>query len=299
MTATLVEQIADGIFGHIRDNELPSGHHLGAQELANKFRVSREPVIAALRALAKANVVYSEFNRGFFVSEPIGASAGTAPPLPDAPDGEDQVYLKIADDRLAGRLPEIVSENELMRRYGIARRRLQHLLAQIVEEGWIERRPGRGWQFGSTLSTGEAYAQAYNFRATIESEALLQPGFKIDESELTALRSQQIALLDGEIFTATGARLFAINSNLHETIVGWSRNRLFIDAIHRVNRLRRLVEYRVNADRARLIKQCHEHLEVLTLIEQGNLAEASAFMRGHVGRAWSGKERAAAAALQQ
>jgi DNA-binding GntR family transcriptional regulator len=49
-----------------------------------------------------------------------------------------------------------------------------------------------------------------------------------------------------------------------------------------VNRLRRLIEYRVTVDRSRLNRQCREHLKLLDLLEAGNFAEASAFLRQHI-----------------
>jgi len=59
-------------------------------------------------------------------------------------------------------------------------------------------------------------------------------------------------------------------------------NEFFLDAIKRVNRLRRLIEYRVTLDRSRLTRQCHEHLEILDLLEAGKVAEASAYLRRHI-----------------
>ena len=44
MKGRLSTQIALRIIDHIRQNELPKGHHLPAQELADLFKVSRAPV---------------------------------------------------------------------------------------------------------------------------------------------------------------------------------------------------------------------------------------------------------------
>src|SRR5262249_38927294 len=160
--------VAHAIVEHIREQGLPAGHHLGAQQLADLFRVSRAPVSAALKDLDEAGIVYSEPNRGFFVAKAIG-HLPPAVPAPPAEEDEEKLYFQIAGDRLSGTLPDRMSENELMRRYGVSRGRLQRLLGQIAEEGWIQRRPGHGWEFGSTLNSGEAYAKAYQFRAVIES----------------------------------------------------------------------------------------------------------------------------------
>jgi len=52
-------------------------------------------------------------------------------------------------------------------------------------------------------------------------------------------------LLDNSLERFSRADLFKINSELHETIVACSRNEFFLDSIKRINRLRRLIEYRV------------------------------------------------------
>ena len=291
MREKLTTHVTRAIVEYIREQGLAAGHHLGAQHLADMLRVSRAPVNAALRELSDARIVYSEPQRGYFVAKAIThLPQQTAAPSPDS--DEERLYFQIAEDRLSGRLPPKVSENELMRRYGVSRAKLQLLLGQIAEEGWIERRPGHGWEFDSTLNTGEAYEKSYQFRAVIESQAILQPTFAFDPAALAVARRQQQELLDGAMFTLPRTRLFDINSTFHETIVSWSNNSFFLDALRRINRLRRLMEYRVGGKRGRLKSQCEEHLAILDLIEARAREEAADFMYAHIGRAWSSKDRA-------
>jgi len=288
----LSDQIARQIVDHIREQGLGEGRHLGAQELADAFKVSRAPVTAALKLLAEAGIVRSEPNRGFFVAKPADqlTASGTAV---DA-DEEDPLYFTLAEDRLSGRLPERVSENELMRLYGVTRSRLQVLLTRISEEGWIQRLPGHGWEFQSTLSSTHAYEEAYRFRAVIETAAVLQPTFAVNVQELQAARSEHQALLDGDMFRLAWTQLFRINSTFHEMIVSWSQNPFFTDVIRRVNRLRRLIEYRVTVDRSRLGQQCREHLQILDLLDRDDRAEAADFLRRHIEHTWTAKRARAA-----
>jgi len=53
-------------------------------------------------------------------------------------------------------------------------------------------------------------------------------------------------------------------------------------ALQRVNRMRRLMEYRAEVNRERLIEQCTEHIEILSLLEKGNIVDASYHMRQHL-----------------
>lgn len=285
MSERLADRITRQIVEHIRAEGLAEGDHLVAQALADRFQVSRAPVAAALKILAAEGVVTAIPNRGFFVKT---APDATADPVAD----EEPLYTAIVEARLSGELPGRASENEMMRRFGATRARLQRVLGQIAEEGWAERLPGHGWRFRATLDSAGAYEQAYRFRATVETEALLQPGYRFVPGELDRLRREQQELLGGAIRTLPRARLFEINAGLHETLVAWSGNRFFLDALKRVNRLRRLIEFRATADRSRLEQQCREHLALLDLIERGDMALAADFLRGHVGHALALKMRA-------
>jgi DNA-binding GntR family transcriptional regulator len=278
---SLTAQLASQILDHIRSNNLTRGQHLPSQVLADAFRVSRAPVNSACKFLESMGVVRFEANRGYFLA--TDAKDLTALKLLVNEDGEeDEAYFEIAADRLADKLPQQVTENELMRRYGLPRGRLVKILNRIAQEGWIERLPGHGWEFRQTLTSRDSYEAGYRFRATIESAAVLEPTFQIDSDAFRQTREQQEALLQGGLLRLSRAQLFKINSELHETIVGWSGNEFFLDAIKRVNRLRRLIEYRVTLDRSRLTQQCHEHLEILDLLAAGKVTEASGYLRRHI-----------------
>lgn len=116
----------------------------------------------------------------------------------------------------------------------------------------------------------------------IEPAAILEPTFRLDKPALAKARAKQEAMLAGEIFTLTRAELFEIGSQFHETIIRCSRNPNFIDALVRQNQQRRLIEYKANTDRQRLIQQCEEHLKLLDLLEHGQREEAAAFLRQHL-----------------
>ena len=183
---------------------------------------------------------------------------------------------------MAGRLPDRVSESGLMRLYALPRGRLVKILHRIADEGWIERRPGHGWEFRPILTSRESYEKAYRFRSAIEIAAVLEPTFSIDRPAFRAARAQQQALLDGDLPRVSRAKLYKINSEFHEMIVECSHNEFFVDAIKRIDRLRRLTEYRITVDRSRLYQQCREHLEILDRLESGDVPAAAAYLRVHI-----------------
>lgn len=275
----LSKQVAAQILDHARAADMRKGQHLPAQGLADIFRVSRAPIVAALKQLETEGIVESAENRGFFLA--VDATELGAAPADEPAPGEDAVYFQIAEDRLSGRLPDRLSENEMMRLYNLPRRRLVKVLHQISEEGWIDRLPGNGWAFRETLTSKKAYLDAYQFRAAIEMQALLLPSFAIDPEAFAALRSHQQALLES-FEDESKLAIFGTNVEFHEVLMKCANNSFFLDAVRRVNRVRRLMEYRISDDRTRLPQQCREHLHILDLIEARDMHAAATFLYHHV-----------------
>lgn len=262
---------------------LGAGDHLAEQALADAFRVSRTPVRLALQILEETGVVERRPNCGFFLREAMAQLPRPELALEESP--EDPIYLEIAEDRLAGRLDIRFTEAELARRYRLSKSRLARLLARMNKEGWLDRLPGHGWEFQPVLTSPDAYEQSYRFRMLVEPAALMEPGYRVDKATFERLRAQQRAMLNGGIKRFSTVETFQAGASFHETIVAASGNIFLIDAIRRVNRVRRLIEYRVHKDRGRLVRECTDHLQLLDLLEQGKRLEAVAFLRKHLGRA--------------
>ena len=185
-------------------------------------------------------------------------------------------------DRLNEELPDRITENELMRRYELTRSELADLLRRMTKEGWIDRLPGYGWEFAPMLTTMKMYEDSYRFRLVIEPAAILETTFELDRAALEASRDHQQRLVDGEILTVSNAELFDLNSHHHEVIIGCSRNAYFIDALHRIDRTRRLLEYRQTLQRDKAIIRCREHVQIANLLLDGDNARASSLMYRHL-----------------
>lgn len=279
---SLVPQVTALIVDRIREGKLVPGQHLPSQALADAFRLSRAPINAALKELERTGIVRSEPNRGYFLANDAGKRVDDPALAPSAAEIDEDVYLRIAEDRLKGELPDRVSEAELLRIYDLSRTRLSKILFRVAEEGWVERLPGNGWEFRPMLTSRAAYEQSYQFRAAIESEALRQPTFTVDEAAFDAARREQGFILDEGHRSMSRTELFRANSSFHEMLVACSGNDFFVDALRRVNRLRRLIEYRVTLDRSRLPLQSREHLTILDLLSSGQREAASIYLRQHI-----------------
>ncbi|MFJ3981405.1 GntR family transcriptional regulator [Streptomyces fungicidicus] len=277
----LTRQTADRIAEHISSNALTKGTRLVERSLAELLKVSRSPIRQALRLLEREGVVEPAERGGYAVAltrAEITKSVTRSP----AQDPLEDTYLRIAADRLDGHLPDRVTENALARRYELQAGQLTHLLRRMAVEGWIERLPGYGWEFQPMLTTTTAYEDSYRFRLTIEPAAILEPSFVLDRAALENVRAQQQRLVDKDIWTIGNAQLYDLNSRFHETVMACSRNSTFIDALHRVDRLRRLIEYRRTLQRDRAIVRCTEHVQIADLLLAGHRAEAAEALRKHL-----------------
>jgi DNA-binding GntR family transcriptional regulator len=276
----MTEGLAAQILEHIRSHGLPPGTHLTAQEMAERFGVSRFPVSQALRLLASKGVLAHERNRGYFVAdaEPASAEAlGLA-----GRDDLSGAYFRIADDHLHGRLPEPASEASLRDMYGLSRGQLNGVLSRIAQEGWAERRQGYGWSFSPMLTTPESLEQTYRVRLALEPAALLEPTYRLDPETAARCRAAETRLLAGAIETDSADALHERGVRFHETIIGASGNPFFLETVRRINRVRRLLSYRSMIDRRRYRQQCEEHLQILDLLEAGRNEEASQALRRHL-----------------
>lgn len=279
---SLTPQIAGNILEFIKANEMEKGDHLPLQMFADAFRVSRAPIISALKHLESKGIVKAESNRGHFLAiDPKGIEDSKVPGGQDD-EGDDPVYFRIAEDRVSGKLDDRVSENELMRFYDLPRTQLLRVLRRISEEGWMERLPGNGWAFTPALTSKKSYEDGYSFRAVIEQQAMLLPSFELNTEGVKRAREIQTRLRDGGFESWSRAEIFRANNEFHEMLVACSQNEFFLESLKRINRLRRLIEYHITIDRSRLPKQTVEHLQILDLLEDGRRTEAAAFLYTHI-----------------
>jgi len=268
-TQSILPQILD----LITQEHLDAGAHLSAQRIADRLRVSRSPVNHALQALVDMGMAQRRHNRGvFLVKKPATAATDAWPAKPPSPQALDKVYFTMAEDLLVGRLPMTVSEASLRARYGVT----------AAHEGWVRRKPGYGWEFSSMMTSPETLLQSYRMRLALEPAALLEPGYHLPSAVIARCRAAEHHLLHGGIETSTADQLHARGVRFHEALVQACGNPFFIDAIQRINQVRRLLSYRSMRHRARYQEHCEQHLEILALLEAQKVAQAARALRAHL-----------------
>lgn len=276
----LQKRVTREIVALVRRENRRAGDHLAEVLLSEHIGTSRSPVQAALRHLASQGLVQQDLNRGFFMVRDAAEWNTVATTLASTPD--DPLYLRIAEDRRTGSLPNEVNEAEMMRRYQVARSSLRKVLARMSEEGWLERNVGHGWTFLPMIDSPQAYDESYQFRQAIEPIALLGPAFSFDPVVLGELRREQQRIVDGGYKTMTPIELFEANSRFHETLAAWGGNRFILLSVRRVNQQRRLVEYHQASKRPERQTQAEEHLQILDAIARQDLVQAASLLRGHL-----------------
>lgn len=283
MARQLADTLAANIHQYIANAGMTPGTRLPERALAAQFRVSRSPVREALRRLASQAIVIAHPEGGYAVASADAVQAACVVESEVAGVDEiEEAYLRIAEDRLRGELPDRFTENELIRRYSVTRGQLNAILRRMAQEGWVERLPGHGWMFLPVLTSAETYSQGYRYRLLIEAAGILEPTFKLDREALLRCRAEQEALVNGGVRTASPASLFDANSRLHETIAACSGNTFILDGLRRLDRLRRLMEYRKAVDRDQAERRCREHLTLIDLLLGGQQEAAADFLKLHL-----------------
>ncbi len=276
----LSKKISNRLLHDIVAGTLEGGQHISAQQVADRYGVSRTPVREALLSLEKKDVLIRLENRGYFVADKLPPAIKEN--LDTVNPSELDEYQLLANDWLTNEIPEEVTEQFLKQKYGWTKAKVGELLIRASREGWAERKEGYGWRFLPVAKTPEAFDEIYRFRMAIEPAAMLEPSFELDHKVLDEQRRIQQGMLDMDMDAVNGEALLESGALFHEELIKLSGNPFFLMALQRVNRMRRLMEYRAEVNHQRLIEQCTEHLEILTLLESGNTVDASYRMRQHL-----------------
>jgi DNA-binding GntR family transcriptional regulator len=290
----LQRELSVGILDVIRSEALAPGTRLAEVALAKRLQVSRTPVRAALSLLARRRLVVRGGGRGYFVAgnTPAVPKIATGPALADC----DLLFVAIARDRRRGRLPEEVSERDLMRRYRATRPTVQRVLTKLAEVAAVQRKPGHGWRFQPTITDAEARKESYRFRQIVEPAGLLEPGFELDLTWIADMRSRHREMIGMPWSETASIALYEINAKFHEGLAAASGNRYILLAVQQQNRLRRFANYDWTFGHERVVASCREHLAILDRLEAGDREGAAELMRRHLQIVAALKRKQAAAA---
>ncbi|EXJ12604.1 GntR family transcriptional regulator [Nitrincola nitratireducens] len=256
------------------------GERLNVKIISEEYKVSRTPVNAALVELERMKIVYREPNKGFFVCEVLPEDVNEWSESPILSEADP--YHCLANDWLRDSIPETVTEQLIRERYSITKSKAIDIMNRAMREGWAERNAGYGWHLLAVAKTTEAFSELYRFRMAIEPAALLEPTFTLNRQVINEQRSIQNRILSAPEGTFTDEQILGFGALFHEELIKLSGNPYFLMALQRVNKMRKLMEYKAKVNRDRIVANCTEHLEILDLLEEGKIVEASYALRQHL-----------------
>ena len=286
--SALTERLAQKIIALIDTGHIAPGAHLSVPKLAETFDVSRSPVREALVWLEYKGVLQQQLNRGFFVKKDYAPQNNEE--QESAEDNDLPEYYQLAEDWLQDKIDAEVTELFLMKRYNMTKSQLSTVLARGISEGWVERKQGYGWRFLPVAKTKAALEHIFSFRMVIEPMAILEPTFNASQEKINEIRRELEMLLDNGIERLSPRQLQMAGYRFHETVIGFSNNPFFEISLRNVNRMRRLMDYRIMDDRSRYYAEVKDHMRILSLIEAGQRIEASYMMKQHLAVALENKK---------
>jgi DNA-binding GntR family transcriptional regulator len=284
-------ELAGQILAMLKEQGAGLGHHLVEVDLCHRFAVSRTPIRGALNLLAQWGVVEGRANRGFVLARMID-HLPERELLADQEDEEAKLFVKIAQARVKGELPDVCTQQELTRRFETKLAVVMKVLHQLSALGLVERKAGNGWSFLPSIDSAASQKESYGLRLVLEPALMEQPDFQLDLiwAQKTRARHEAFAKLTWRPTLAV--EFYEINADFHEALAAASRNRYMLQIVQQQNTIRRFLNYHWDYGVDRVSASIHEHMAILSALEAGERQVASVLMRRHLENARDAKPRA-------
>ncbi len=264
------------------DRGMRAGDHMPEQAIAAACGVSRTPIRSAFKILEKNNLLIWKEEEGYFLAQ--GATEGLGDARIAADDLEQGLFTRILTDRAARRIADVQSVSALARRYSVSRVEVLNALKILSRDGIVTQLPGSAWAFQPLLDTPRAIAESFAFRLTLEPQAILTPGFTLDPTRASALRTQMRAFRDLPDGRLTAAGFQRLDIDFHVMIAEGAANRFVQGTLLAHHRLRRVAQKEGAAPPFRQRQAMDEHLDILDSLERNQLELAADQMVLHLRR---------------
>jgi DNA-binding GntR family transcriptional regulator len=273
----LQSDLAQKILKSLREENAQAGHHLVELDLCQAFGVSRTPIRGALKLLAVDGVLSPRAGRGFVLAKlPVAVKEE-----PVSEEDEDRrLFDALARARGAGKLADMFTQQEIVRRFHARLSTVMEVLRKLKELGLIERKSGHGWAFAGDAA--RILNESYAFRRALEPQMLLQPGFKLDRAWAERTRNLLQKLRKKPWHAGDGASFHAVNADFHEQLARSSGNRTMLKAVENQNQLRQFLIGNWDYPMEQVHSAIDDHLEILAALESGYADKAAALMLHHL-----------------
>ena len=271
------------VIKYLRLEKVEKNSKITERGLAEKLGVSRSPIRASLKQLEEMNVVKARPTGGYLLAME-GDQLDEFKTLEPSGPVED-LYKKITQDQISGKLPHEFLEKDLIERYEVPRNLLLKTLSRMASEGLIERKLGRGWICVPVIASEEADQSSYEFRMAIEPNIIRASTFIADMERLENCLAVHYRMHQEKLVGFQPSQIFEINADFHQMLADFSNNIFFQEAVRKQNQLRRLMESKSISNSERMLEACYEHIKIMEAIKEGQNEVAANLMTYHLIRA--------------
>lgn len=264
------------------ERDMSHGDHLPEQAFSKACGVSRTPIRSAFKILEENDILTRRQDEGYFLN--IDSSEQAAEALRTLEEAEDSLARRILSDRAERRIDDIQSVSGLARRYGASRNTVLLALKILSNDGVVTQLPGRAWAFLPMVDSPKSIAESYDFRLSMEPQAILAREFKLDTKKVGVLRTQMEDYLNTDETRTTVSGFHRIDNEFHNLIAESSGNRFVRGALLSHHRLRKASRKGSSMSTFRLKQAMIEHVEILDSLERNQFELAADQMVVHLRR---------------
>lgn len=275
-------ELAKQVLNIALERGMKPGEHLPEQVFSQACGVSRTPIRSAFKLLENNNILEKRQEKGYFLA--ITGSEQTAKALQDLEEAQDSLARRILADRTERRIEEVQSVSALARRYSVSRNTVLIALKILSQDGIVTQLPGRAWAFQPMVDSPKSIEDSFDFRLTLEPQAILAPGFSLDMSRAGILRTQIDAFIAADDTSITNGGFRRIDNDFHVFIAQCSGNRFVRGSLLMHHRLRKASRKGSSTPNFRLRQAMEEHLQILESLERNQFNLAADQMAVHLRR---------------
>ncbi len=174
---------------------------------------------------------------------------------------------------------ERISEKQLCERFGVSRTPLREALKVLATEGLIELLPNRGARV--VRLTFKKIKDTYDLMAALEGLSGELACQHISDAEIAAIRALHDEMLE-HYRNRDLATYFAINQQIHESILAASRNEVLQEMYSNLSQRVKRVRYSKKMTQKFWSQAVQDHENMIAALEQRNSKQLGQILRDHL-----------------
>jgi DNA-binding GntR family transcriptional regulator len=286
----LYERAAELLSEQIRNGTIAAGTFVTELAVAERFGISRAPARRALGELERKGLVERTKGRGYAILPEAAQLPGAPLRAPHKGDNFrlhpgpswERIYGEVENEIIA-RISFAdwrINEAKLARHYKVSRTVARDVIGRLQQRG-VLRKDGRSRWVAPALTPAHI-GELYELRAILEPVALAKAAPNAPADLFRTMRNHLEEAIESS--ECEGSTLDRLEEELHVTFLGLCGNRTLIEAIALPQSL--LVAHRfLYRWTLRLFDKepfLPEHLEVVHLLERGNIDRAANSLAQHL-----------------